>query len=96
METEFEWDPDKAAFNGRKHGVTFHEAATAFGDPLSVTVPDPRHSVGEERFVLFGRSGRGRLLAVMHTERGAVIRIISARQATPRERREYEEGLNDG
>ena len=92
MELEFEWDPARAESNARKHGVTFPEAATAFHDPLSVTVNDPRHSGHEERFVLFGRSDRGRLLAVMHTERGTVIRIISARQVTSRERREYEEG----
>lgn len=89
MDIEFEWDPEKALGNERKHGVSFLEAATAFGDPLSVTVPDPRHSVGEERFVLFGQSGRGRLLAVMHTERGSKIRIISARLMTSREKREY-------
>jgi len=92
MELEFEWDPAKAEINARKHGVSFPEAATAFRDPLSVAVADPRHSVGEERFVLFGRSDRGRLLAVMHTERGTAIRIISARPLTSRERREYEEG----
>ncbi len=93
MDVDFEWDPAKAESNARKHGVTFTEAATAFGDPLSVTVPDPRHSLAEERHVLFGRSDRGRHLAVMHTERGLVIRIISARLMTPRERREYEEGV---
>jgi uncharacterized DUF497 family protein len=92
MDLEFEWDPDKAAANARKHGVDFDEAGTAFADPLSVTVPDSRHSISEERFVLFGRSDRGRVLAVMHTERGQAIRIISARLATARERREYAEG----
>lgn len=92
MELEFEWDPVKAAANQRKHGVGFAEAATVFGDPLSVTVDDPRHSVEEERYVLFGRSERGRLLAVMHTERGATVRIISAREMTPQERREFQEG----
>ena len=70
MDLEFDRDPEKAEANARKHGVTFVEAATAFGDPLAITIDDPRHSVEEERFVLFGRSGRGRLLAVMHTERG--------------------------
>lgn len=92
MDLTFEWDPDKAVANERKHGVGFDEAGTAFADPLSVSVPDPRHSAEEERFVLFGRSDRNRLVAVMHTERGEVIRIISARLATPRERREYAEG----
>lgn len=92
MDLEFDWDAAKAEANERKHGVSFLEAASAFNDPLSVTVDDPRHSIGEHRFVLFGRSGRGRLLAVMHTERGQVIRIISARLMTSPERREYEEG----
>lgn len=92
MELEFEWDPAKGEANERKHGVSFPEASTAFGDPLSVTVPDTRHSVDEERYVLFGRSEYGRLLAVMHTDRGTAIRIISARPVTTRERREYEEG----
>lgn len=93
MELEFEWDPEKAFANERKHGVSFSEAGTAFGDPLSVTVPDTRHSLDEDRYILFGRSDRGRLLAVMHTERGAAIRIISARLVTTRERREYQEGI---
>ncbi|HEU4880672.1 MAG TPA: BrnT family toxin [Longimicrobium sp.] len=92
MELEFEWDPDKAAANEHKHGVTFPEAGTAFGDPLSVSIPDTRHSTDEDRYILFGRSDRGRLLAVMHTDRGTAIRIISARLVTARERREYEEG----
>ena len=94
MEIAFEWDSEKAEINDRKHGVTFVEAATAFGDPLSVILPDPRHSIGEERFVLFGRSDRSRLLAVMHTERGEKIRIISARLMTSRETREYAEGTS--
>jgi len=93
MQVAFEWDPTKAEANARKHGVTFVEASTAFGDPLSVILPDPRHSISEARFVLFGRSLRGRLLAVMHTERGDRIRIISARPMTSRERREYAEGI---
>jgi uncharacterized protein len=91
MGIEFEWDRQKAEANTRKHGVGFDEAASAFADPLSVTVPDLRHSQAEQRYVLFGRSERGRLLAVMHAERATAIRIISARQVTPRERREYEE-----
>ena len=93
MELEFDWDPAKAVANERKHGVGFPEAATAFADPLSVTVDDPRHSVEEDRYVLFGRSDRGRLLAVMHTDRGTAIRIISAREMAPQERREYQEGI---
>ena len=85
-----EWDPNKAASNADKHGVTFHEAATVFGDSLSVTLPDPDHSSDEERYLLLGRSAAGRLLIVAITERGDKLRIISARPMTPRERRTYE------
>ena len=88
---EFEWDPAKAAENEQKHGISFGEAATAFGDPLSLTISDPDHSDDEERFVLLGESFSGRLLVVVHTERQERIRIISARLATGRERRSYEE-----
>ena len=87
----FVWDREKAAANLRKHGVDFEEAATAFGDPLSITIPDPDHSVGEERWLLVGHSGAGRLLVVAHTERGDEIRLINARLATRRERDTYEE-----
>ena len=87
----FEWDPRKAALNLAKHKVSFDEAVTAFGDPLGQIIDDPRHSADEERFVLLGRSGRRRLLVVMFTERGEAIRLISARRATPRERRRHEE-----
>jgi len=87
----FVWDRDKAAANLRKHGVGFDEAATAFGDPLSLTVPDPDHSIGEERWLLLGVSVAGRLLVVAHTERVDEIRLISARAATRRERETYEE-----
>jgi uncharacterized protein len=86
----FEWDPDKADRNLEKHGVSFAEASTTFGDPLSVTIPDPRHSAGEERFVLFGMSEQGRLLAVVHTDREGTTRIISARLMTRHEREQYE------
>jgi uncharacterized protein len=89
MALEFEWDPQKAESNRTKHGVSFEEAMTVFGDPLGRLVDDPEHSQDEERFVLFGRSGAGRLLAVMHTERGAALRIISAREMTPKERKQY-------
>jgi uncharacterized DUF497 family protein len=93
MNPDFEWDPRKAAANRRKHRVTFEEAATAFADPLSVTVPDPDHSPARElRYILIGRSDLGRLLVVSHAERGATIRLISARPATRRERGQYEEG----
>ena len=92
MALEFAWDPAKAAANAAKHGVTFAEASTVFADPLSVTVPDPRHSQDEPRFAIFGVSDRGRVLAVLHTERGqARVRLISAREATRRERAAYEE-----
>lgn len=87
----FEWDSNKAAANLEKHGVSFEEASTAFGDPLSLTVDDPGHSGDEQRFVLLGLSFRGRLLVVAHTDRGDVVRIISARLATRRERRDYEQ-----
>lgn len=88
----FEWDPRKAAENLARHGVSFEEAATVFRDVLSATGADPDHSVGEQRFVTFGISTGGRLLAVAHTDRDDTIRIISARPATPRERKIYEEG----
>jgi uncharacterized protein len=87
---QFEWDPEKAVRNHAKHGVTFAEAATAFGDPLSITIADPVHSRLEERFVLFGHSERGRLLAVAHVDRDGTSRIISARLATRHERQQYE------
>ena len=92
MALRFGWDPRKAAANQRKHRVSFEEAATVFGDRLSVTIPDPDHSSREHRFVLVGLSEAGRLLVVSHVERGDEIRLISARLATRRERRVYEEG----
>ena len=88
----FEWDEAKADGNLAKHGVSFQEAATVFRDALSQTGQDPDHSINEERFITFGLSTSGRLLAVAHTERGDTIRIISARVATPGERTIYEEG----
>ena len=87
---EFEWDADKAASNLSKHGVSFAEAMTVFGDPFEVMIPDPIHSDAELRFVSIALSEAGRLLVVSYTERIQRIRIISARQATPRERRQYE------
>lgn len=87
----FAWDAKKAAANLRKHGVSFEEAATVFRDMLSATGSDPDHSVGERRFITFGQSTQGRLLAVAHTEEGDIIRIISARLATRQERKIYEE-----
>lgn len=88
----FDWDPEKAEENRRKHGVSFDEATSVFGDPLAATGRDPDHSVGEERFVTFGISSAGRLLIVSHTERGDTIRIIHARLMTKAEMTLYEEG----
>ena len=87
----FEWDPKKDSANLRKHGVGFAEASTVFGDPLSVTIPDPDHAVDEERFVIVGTSESQRLLVVVHTMRGERIRLISARTATTHEKRVYQE-----
>ena len=87
-----EWDTEKAAANLLKHAVSFDEASTAFADPLGKIVDDPRHSADELRCVLLGHSQRDRLLAVMFTDSGDTIRLISARKATRRERRAYEEG----
>jgi uncharacterized protein len=89
---EFEWNLDKAELNLEKHGISFQEAATIFNDPLSITFPDPEHSIGENRYVIIGISGFEQLLVVSHTDRGEKVRIISARKATRQERRFYEEG----
>ena len=88
---KFTWDPNKAEENLKAHGVDFREAATVFDDSLSTTFPDVDHSVDERRFVIIGMSAPGRILVVSHTETGDTIRIISARTATRRERRFYEE-----
>jgi len=87
----FEWDEKKAAANLRKHGVSFEEAASAFGDPLSLTIPDPAHSEAEERCILLGMTARQCLVVVAHTEQADTVRLINARLATPAERRDYEE-----
>ncbi|QMS88918.1 BrnT family toxin [Nostoc edaphicum CCNP1411] len=89
---EFEWNPDKAVINLKKHDVSFPEATTVFEDSLSVTFPDPDHSIGENRYIIIGMSGSGNLLVVSHTDRENCTRIISARKATRQERRFYEEG----
>ena len=86
----FEWDPQKAKSNLEKHGVSFEEASTAFQDTLSLTIDDPLHSIDEERLILIGMSQKNRILVVVHTERGDNIRIISARKATKKERKNYE------
>jgi uncharacterized DUF497 family protein len=88
---ELEWDSSKALQNLRKHGVSFSEAATALGDPLSETAHDPAHSEDEDRYLTVGRSAQRRLLLVAHTERGNRFRIISARELTRAERKAYEE-----
>ena len=92
MERTFEWDEDKARENLRKHNVSFDEAKTVLLDPFSLTIPDPDHSLDEERFVDIGTSVNGRVLIVAYTERGTNIRLISCRKATPSERRTYEQG----
>lgn len=87
---QFQWNPQKALSNLQKHGVSFEEAATVFGDPLAITISDPAHSVGEIRWLTLGMSRSQRLLVVIHTERNKQIRLISARLATRRERIDYE------
>ncbi|MCA9431262.1 MAG: BrnT family toxin [Candidatus Omnitrophica bacterium] len=91
MSLRIEWDRIKAQSNVEKHGVTFEEAATVLEDLLSVTIPDPTHSKGEARFVTMGMSERNRHIVVVHTDRFDTVRIISARLATPAERRKYAE-----
>lgn len=88
----FEWDEEKAESNHHKHGVSFDEAKTVFGDPLSITIGDVRHSGSEGRYIDVGLSSEGRLLVVVYTERGEAIRLISSRDATRAERKIYEEG----
>jgi len=87
---EFDWDPDKALHNLKKHGVDSQEAATVFADMLAITYPDPDHSGDEDRFVMIGLSKRNRLLIVAHTDREGLTRIISAREVTRTERILYE------
>jgi uncharacterized protein len=87
---KFEWDPRKARENLKIHGVSFEEASTAFADWDSITIPDPEHSIGEERWVILGVSNRGNLLVVPHAERGESTRIISAWEANSRQRKQYE------
>jgi hypothetical protein len=89
---KFEWDPEKAARNLQRHGVSFQDAASIFGDPLAATIPDPEHSTDEPRLITMGVTPSQRLLVVVHTDRGDRIRIISARPATRAETKRYEEG----
>ena len=93
-ELRFEWDPEKAAANERKHGVSFDEASTVFSDDHAILIDDPDHSDDEDRFILLGLSANLRTLVVCHVYRTAedVIRLISARKATKRERAEYARG----
>ena len=87
----FEWDPQNNRLNLAKHGVSFEEATSVFGDPLSRTFDDPDHSDGEERFIVIGYSNKNRVLFVSHTDDGEVVRLISARGATPNERKYHED-----
>jgi hypothetical protein len=89
---QIEWDPEKAATNLSKHGISFDEAKTVFDDPLYVDFYDPDHSQAEHRYIILGQSQQGRLLMVSYTERDDTIRIISSREVTPAERIDYEEG----
>lgn len=89
---DFEWNREKAEINSRKHGVYFEEASSVFGDSLSITYPDPKHSIDEERFIMIGLSDKRRILVISHAHRGETVRIISARLATKREQRFYEHG----
>ena len=89
---DFEWDEDKACVNESKHGVSFAEASSVFGDPLAVTFNDPLHSDDEDRHLTIGLSAAGRVVIVSHTDRGAATRIISARVASRGERKGYEDG----
>ena len=91
MSLNFEWDAKKAQSNAKKHGVSFLEASTVFGDEKTLTIADPTHSADEERFVTIGCSQQGKILVVVATERGANLRIISARPANRREREQYEQ-----
>ena len=89
---EFEWDNRKDASNLKKHGVTFREAASVFGDPLAITFDDPDHSIGEHRLLTFGVTRTGKWVIVSHTERNGSMRIISARLMQKHERDIYEQG----
>lgn len=92
----FVWDGRKAESNRRKHGLSFDEACGVFGDALSLTIGDPAHSLGEERFVTIGQTPQGALLVVVHADKGETVRIISARPATVKERKAYEQDPTQG
>ncbi len=91
MGLQFEWDEKKAQSNLRKHGISFEEATTAFGDTLSITIDDPLHSQNEDRLILIGLSEDLKTLVVVHVEKRDTVRIISARKASKREKQFYEE-----
>lgn len=91
MSLRFEWDAAKARLNLSKHSVSFEEASTVFGDRGTITIPDPLHSLAEERFVTIGVSETGKIPVVVATERGDSLRLISARPASKRERKQYKE-----
>ena len=93
MGVRFEWDENKGRKNLSKHSISFEEASTVFGDPNSIIITDSVHSESEDRFVILGRSYRGKIMVVVHTERGESIRIISARPATRTESRTYEKSF---
>jgi uncharacterized DUF497 family protein len=86
----FEWNAEKARFNIKEHGVTFEEASTVFDDPLYIIFKDPKHSIGEQRYIILGKSEQSHYLFVSYTERDKRTRIISARELTPKERKVYE------
>jgi uncharacterized DUF497 family protein len=88
---KFDWDPNKAARNLAKHGISFDEAETAFDDPRRVVKPDELHSETEDRWIVIGRTNQGRLAVIVCTKRNGRIRLISARRTTPRERRDHED-----
>lgn len=90
MNQQFEWDPDKAQINRKKHRVSFEEASTVFDDPLLITLLDVEHSLDEERYITIGLSKMNQLLLIAHTDRERKIRLISARKATKNEQRFYE------
>jgi uncharacterized DUF497 family protein len=92
MSIKFEWDQNKAASNLLKHGVSFDEAKTVFNDPIYVDFYDPDHSYNEYRYIIIGHSVKNRLLIVAYAEGKNKIRLISAREATRREQKVYEEG----
>jgi uncharacterized DUF497 family protein len=89
----FEWDLRKARLNLSKHAVSFETASTVFGDDSSLTIADPDHSITERRYITIGRAFDGKLVVVVHTDRGNNIRIISARGADRRDRKQFEEEI---